>query len=1027
VVSPSKDPTEIEAPSTTEPVRDSKLTSFDGTIPKTERNVLAQAKLEVESVDDPQERQADDVAEQVMRMSDDTVLRRAPAEDDDEANRGLGGGSCAGGCVQRTEATGNSELPQGRLPQPVVRDGQGIPAPISNDIAALRSGGGAPLPRFVRRNFEGYFGQDLSQVRVHAGEGPATLAQQLRAKAFTLGHDVVFGRGQFQPETDSGKRLLAHELTHVMQQRGSMPHRIQRAPAALDSICYDPKAKAPHGLGNYDPRRPEDCPTYEIWLETFRNLKTFQARDTAPGGQATTGFSVLGQNAADQSNSPTTKPEQKPAPFIKSTAADAYIDHPTDNWIQSCLPANLRETAYRLPSDCADIAVILRHVWLSAHHRTEKFGQWTIGDKAGGPNTANVGKVIQGVGSINVAAMLNPYLGNNGTPLKTFAALAPRLHPGDVLVWEHHGNGIAQGRTGGHTQTITNVNRDASGTVTSLDVLQGNQPIFVEQAKEIRTDIGKNAPTEQSLRDSPGRRIETSQLVGEEIKDRPLPAKKGQAKDALPELIWMWDDTAQTTLVAAGPPAAVHRPAVRNKDRQPRISDWFKTIDGAGKDNLETAFEAALLELRGLIESGAKGLDPDATGLGQHVGNRLFNLAKSAKDFGEERLYRPIERIRLLIFAIANPVANAQKFSGQAPAKTSELERVFRIVDSAFNLAARGASSVSFARTVPKGNSLLKVLVTGFDPFKANGPVAPGTINPSGAAALALDGTVIKSGKLTVAVEAVVLPVSFDEFESGLVESIIRPLIANQGVDAVLTVSLDESLASSDPVRLERFVVGVHDRDGTLGPIAAAAGAGVGPVIIETPAPVEDIARETAQPATKKQPAILQPTIGTAIEFRFASATRADQALQALKLPLQHRATVSIDDVSALRQIVSTMQRTANGFGISFDVGKEKFQASVLSGPGGDFLSNEVSFRALRLLAQSSASGVTSFHVHTGRALAKPGDVIPPDLGTKESRSARAAAIASATQARATLVATLQRMILAIAKRSTSNTTGKKP
>ena len=96
--------------------------------------------------------------------------------------------------------------------------------------------------------------------------------------------------------------------------------------------------------------------------------------------------------------------------------ADEFIDRPTDTWVKDCLPENLRQTAYRLPSDCADLAVILRHVWLSAHHRTETYSGWTIGDRAGGPRTGHVGRVIQQVYSGNVAGMVNPYQHPTGAP-----------------------------------------------------------------------------------------------------------------------------------------------------------------------------------------------------------------------------------------------------------------------------------------------------------------------------------------------------------------------------------------------------------------------------------------------------------------------------------------------------------------------------------------------------------------------------------------------------------------------------------
>jgi hypothetical protein len=85
-------------------------------------------------------------------------------------------------------------------------------------LAALRGGGGAPLPHRTREVMEERLGYDFSAVRVHDGPSAAQAASGLSARAFTAGRDVVFGRGQYSPDTQSGQALLAHELVHVVQQ-----------------------------------------------------------------------------------------------------------------------------------------------------------------------------------------------------------------------------------------------------------------------------------------------------------------------------------------------------------------------------------------------------------------------------------------------------------------------------------------------------------------------------------------------------------------------------------------------------------------------------------------------------------------------------------------------------------------------------------------------------------------------------------------------------------------------------------------
>ncbi len=94
---------------------------------------------------------------------------------------------------------------------------QEAPPDLRARIPGLRDGG-RPLPKSVRAFFEPRFGRDFSQVRVHTDVLAAESARALNALAYTVGTDLVFGEGQCAPETAKGQRLLAHELTHVVQQ-----------------------------------------------------------------------------------------------------------------------------------------------------------------------------------------------------------------------------------------------------------------------------------------------------------------------------------------------------------------------------------------------------------------------------------------------------------------------------------------------------------------------------------------------------------------------------------------------------------------------------------------------------------------------------------------------------------------------------------------------------------------------------------------------------------------------------------------
>lgn len=101
----------------------------------------------------------------------------------------------------------------------ILPDGRAHPD-VEAAIASAR-GGGRPLDDGVRDRFAPGLGDPLSDVRVHDGPDAHDLAASVAARAFAVGSDVFFAEGEHQPGTTDGDRLLAHELTHVAQQRGA--------------------------------------------------------------------------------------------------------------------------------------------------------------------------------------------------------------------------------------------------------------------------------------------------------------------------------------------------------------------------------------------------------------------------------------------------------------------------------------------------------------------------------------------------------------------------------------------------------------------------------------------------------------------------------------------------------------------------------------------------------------------------------------------------------------------------------------
>ena len=98
--------------------------------------------------------------------------------------------------------------------------GNGVHAHAEDALAATAASSGSPLPGQVQRQFEQSLGADLSGVRVHTGSASAHAAKSVSAKAYTVGQDVHFGAGHYDPSSAAGQRLLAHEVAHTVQQAG---------------------------------------------------------------------------------------------------------------------------------------------------------------------------------------------------------------------------------------------------------------------------------------------------------------------------------------------------------------------------------------------------------------------------------------------------------------------------------------------------------------------------------------------------------------------------------------------------------------------------------------------------------------------------------------------------------------------------------------------------------------------------------------------------------------------------------------
>lgn len=150
-------------------------------------------------------------------------------------------------CEKKLQRQSMNEEEEESAVQTKSENGQASAAPsrIEANIDAMK-GGGAPLSESSRNFFEARFGADFSSVRLHTDSRAADTAKSINARAFTVGNDIAFGSGQYSPDSSSGKSLLAHELTHVIQQgpngSGSITQTktIQRDEDSFEEPIFEP-------------------------------------------------------------------------------------------------------------------------------------------------------------------------------------------------------------------------------------------------------------------------------------------------------------------------------------------------------------------------------------------------------------------------------------------------------------------------------------------------------------------------------------------------------------------------------------------------------------------------------------------------------------------------------------------------------------------------------------------------------------------------------------------------------------------
>jgi Domain of unknown function (DUF4157) len=185
---------------------------------------LVQAKLHIAAPNDKYEQEADRVADQVMRMAEPETMMidSLHARSVQRQCAGCGGGQelCLE-CEEELQCEPKESVEKLQA-EAAPRHAASVAPPLEAKIRSEYAEG-EPLTALLRAFFEPRFGVNFSGVRIHAGPNANAIAQSLTARAFTIGSKVMFGPAEYNPRSSAGLNLLAHELTHVVQQGGATP------------------------------------------------------------------------------------------------------------------------------------------------------------------------------------------------------------------------------------------------------------------------------------------------------------------------------------------------------------------------------------------------------------------------------------------------------------------------------------------------------------------------------------------------------------------------------------------------------------------------------------------------------------------------------------------------------------------------------------------------------------------------------------------------------------------------------------
>jgi pyrrolidone-carboxylate peptidase len=640
---------------------------------------------------------------------------------------------------------------------------------------------GEALPDALRETSESSLGHDFSTVRIHRDGSAASAARAVDAHAFTSGSDIVFDRDEYAPATEAGKRLITHELTHVVQQGAAAPL------GGPTSEASSPSRRA--GTVQRSPRGGDEATSDDTSLESQVKRNHGGLEVKLPLNSA-----VLGWVEAARAGEVPENPGSQSKPLAKNDPSKykkklfygpAFVWDEKDNQ-----PVDVTDVSQGYLGDCYFMAL------LAAIAQTNpEFIERMIQPRADGtfkvtffgPGGERVEEIVEprfpAIGQDPVYGEFGDVSAAHGRELwPMLIEKAYAQHLGGWLQTEG-----SKTKPGEYAKTVTGQAAEffkLPADLSNAELLQKLIEHFVTANRPATFYSHKSKDYPEKKEEKSGvianhtyalrgvdRDTKTADLYNphakKHLEDKGMGFLRTHFRTLALFRLGSWGTSREKT---ASPPTAEEALAEKDIPQQMLADSGFGAMVAAFKRELEATDSneldatKSLLAVRATVERHAEQLWEQAT--------------LRAQGKGTDTDDRPLYWARLEM------AAALRQFSPSAWRMTP-VEK--RLLIEIFEAASRGRTDISFD-TVAIGDR--RVLVAGFDPFGFQYGGSLRKANPSGAAALALDGTPISSGEVTGRVESVVFPVRFDDFDRNVVENTFRPFLAKKDrVDMIMTIS----------------------------------------------------------------------------------------------------------------------------------------------------------------------------------------------------------------------------------------------